>query len=100
VYVSVAGGVRILEPAVDLPLALALASALKDIPVPLAVASFGELGLTGQVRPVSLAGTRVKEAVRFGLTRVLAHAPASLDPADVASLTRVETLGDALRVLG
>jgi len=100
VYVSVAGGVRILEPAVDVPLALALASALKDIPVPLAVASFGELGLTGQVRPVSLAGARIKEAVRFGLTRVLAHAPSTLDAAEASSLTRVETLGDALRVLG
>ena len=99
VYVSVAGGLRVLEPALDLPLALALASALKDVPVPFRIASFGELGLTGHVRPVSLAGARVKEAVRFGLTRVLARAPAALDAADTRSLSRVETLGDALRVL-
>ena len=100
VYASVAGGLRILEPAIDLPLALALASALKDVPVPLAVASFGELGLTGQVRPVSLASMRIKEASRFGLTRVLAHAPASLDAAEAGPLDGVETIGDALRVLG
>ena len=80
VYVSVAGGVRILEPAVDLPLALALASALKDVPVPRDVAAFGELGLTGQVRPVSLASTRVKEASRFGMQRVLGAAPARSTP--------------------
>ena len=100
VYVSVAGGLRVLEPAVDLPLALALASALKDVPVPHEIAAFGELGLTGQVRPVSQASTRVKEATRFGMKRVLGAAPASLDPADAAALERVETLGDALRVLG
>ena len=80
VYVSVAGGVRILEPAVDLPLALALASALRDVPLPLDVAAFGELGLTGQVRPV-LAGrdAALKEASRFGMKRVLGAAPATLD---------------------
>ena len=52
VYVSVAGGVRVAEPAVDLPLALALASALTDVPLPLDVAAFGELGLTGTCGPV------------------------------------------------
>lgn len=100
VYVSVAGGLRVLEPAVDLPLALALASALKDEPVPRDVAAFGELGLTGQVRPVSQASTRVREASRFGMRRVLGAAPASLDPADAGALVRVQTLADALRVLG
>ncbi len=99
VYVSVAGGVRVLEPAVDLPLALALASALKDTPVPLDVASFGELGLTGHVRPVSQAATRVREASRFGMNRVLGVAPAAFDAAEASSLVRVESLADALRVL-
>ena len=61
-----------LEPAVDLPLALALASALKDVPVPRDVAAFGELGLTGQVRPVShgeharQGGVAVRDAARLG----------------------------------
>lgn len=99
VYVSVAGGLRVAEPAVDLPLALALASALRDRSVPLDVAAFGELGLTGHVRPVSQAGTRVREAARFGMKRVLGVAPASIDPADAAALMRVETLADALKVL-
>jgi DNA repair protein RadA/Sms len=71
VYVSVAGGMRIAEPAVDLPLALALASARKDIALPASLASFGEIGLAGEVRPVPHAEARAAEAGRLGLTRVL-----------------------------
>jgi DNA repair protein RadA/Sms len=100
VYVSVAGGLRVVEPAVDLPLALALASALKDRAVPLEVAAFGELGLTGQVRPVSQAAARLKEATRLGMRRVLGHAPASLEEAEAGGLVRVATIGEALGVLG
>ena len=99
IYVSVAGGLRVLEPAVDLPLALALASALKDVVIPLDVAAFGELGLTGQVRPVSHAGVRVKEASRFGMNRVLGPASASHASAEAPVFARVRTIGDALREL-
>lgn len=100
VYVSVAGGLRIAEPAVDLPLALALGSALKDRPVPLDVAAFGELGLTGQVRPVSQASARVREAVRLGMRRVVGRAPAALDAADAKGLVGVDTVSEALGILG
>jgi DNA repair protein RadA/Sms len=99
VYVSVAGGLRIAEPAVDLPLALALASALKDRPVPLDVAAFGELGLTGQVRPVSQAIARLKEATRFGMGRVLGHASTSAEKANVPGLVPVGTVREAMEVL-
>lgn len=99
VYVSVAGGLRIAEPAVDLPLALALASALKDRPVPLDVAAFGELGLTGQVRPVSQAAARVREAARLGMERVLGTAPATTS-SDSPQLRRVATVSDALGFVG
>jgi DNA repair protein RadA/Sms len=75
VYVSVAGGVRVVEPAVDLPLAVALASALQDRAVPLDVASFGEVALTGLVRPVAHTEARVKEAARQGLTTFVAPVP-------------------------
>lgn len=77
VYVSVAGGVRVAEPAVDLPLAVALASALEDRAVPLDVVAFGEVALTGLVRPVSHSEARVKEAARQGLTTLVAPVPAS-----------------------
>ena len=99
VYVSVAGGLRVLEPAVDLPLGLALASALSDRPVPLDVAAFGELGLTGQVRPVSQAASRLREAARLGMDRVLGAAPSSLDGAHARVLVRVGTISEALGVL-
>jgi DNA repair protein RadA/Sms len=73
----VAGGVRVSEPAVDLPLAVALASALEDRAVPLDVVAFGEVALTGLVRPVSHTEARVKEAARQGLTTLVAPVPAS-----------------------
>jgi DNA repair protein RadA/Sms len=99
VYVSVVGGLRIIEPAVDLPLALALASALKDRPVPLDIAAFGEIGLTGQVRPVSQAAARLREATRLGMKRVLGAAPASMDTTAAAGLERVATVSAALEIL-
>lgn len=99
VYVSVAGGLRVLEPAVDLPLALALASALGDFVVPLDVAAFGELGLTGQIRPVSQVASRVREATRMGITRVLGAAPSSFEDADAPGLERLGTVGEALSSL-
>lgn len=75
VLVSVAGGLRVMEPAVDLPLALALASAIRDRPLALDTAAFGELGLTGHVRPVTQVAARAREAQRMGMTRVVAALP-------------------------
>ena len=99
IYVSVAGGLRVLEPAVDLPLALALASALKDAVIPLDVAAFGELGLTGQIRPVSHATARLKEAGRFGMNRVFGPYSTAQDVAEGSALVRVRTIAEALHVL-
>ncbi len=96
VLVSVAGGLRIAEPAVDLPLAMALASALRDVPVGLDVAAFGEVGLTGHVRPVSHAAARLREAERFGLKRVVGASVPSLTGADAGALLPVKLLSDAL----
>ena len=66
VYVSVAAGVRVSEPAVDLPLALALASSRTDRALPADSVSFGEVGLTGDVRGVPHAQARLREAARMG----------------------------------
>lgn len=96
VYVSVAGGLRIEEPAVDVPLALALASALRDKPVPLDVVAFGELGLTGQVRPVPQAPAREREAMRLGMKKILA-APRSA--AGGSRLVAVQTIADVIAIL-
>lgn len=97
VLVSVAGGMRVVEPAADLPLALALASARKDVPVGLNLAAFGEVGLTGQVRPVAHASARLKEAERFGIDRVVAAVPAA-SAVTASSLLRVSTLKDAVDI--
>jgi DNA repair protein RadA/Sms len=73
VFVSVAGGVRVEEPGADLAIALALASAAKEIGLgdesPLA--AFGELGLTGELRHVAHADRRIAEAQKFGLRRIV-----------------------------
>jgi DNA repair protein RadA/Sms len=71
VYLNVAGGLRIGEPAADLAVALALISALTDRPVPEDVAAFGEIGLSGEVRMVSQPELRQREASKLGFRRVL-----------------------------
>lgn len=96
VLVSVAGGLRVVEPAAELPLALALASALLDRPLPVNLAGFGEVGLTGHVRPVAHAEARIREAARFGLERVMGAAPATMP---LPGLTHVDTLSEALSTL-
>ena len=62
VFVNVAGGVRIDEPGADLGIALAIASAARGVPVPAGVAAFGEIGLTGRLRPASQADRRLGSA--------------------------------------
>ena len=71
VYVSVAGGLRLVEPAADLGGALAVASSFRGRVLPGKTAVFGEVGLTGEVRPVRFAEARLAELVRNGFTRVI-----------------------------
>lgn len=66
VYINVVGGMRLDEPAVDLPIALAAVSSFRDKPLPEGVMAFGEIGLTGELRAVSAALQRVQEAWRLG----------------------------------
>ncbi|WP_047863878.1 DNA repair protein RadA [Rubrobacter aplysinae] len=71
VYANVTGGVRVEEPAVDLGVALAVASAFRDKPVQGGTACFGEVGLTGDVRFVSGGSRRVGELIKMGFTRII-----------------------------
>jgi DNA repair protein RadA/Sms len=66
IYLNIAGGLRIVEPAADLAVAAALVSALTETPVPADAVVFGEIGLSGRVRPVSHADARLKEAAKLG----------------------------------
>ena len=72
IYCSVAGGLRVVEPAADLGIALAIASAFRDVPLARNVAAFGELGLSGEVRNVSHTIRRATEATKLGFTHVIA----------------------------
>lgn len=70
-YVNVAGGVKLDEPAVDLAIAVSIASSFKDRPTEPYDVIFGEIGLTGEVRGVSRVDQRVKEAAKLGFKRVI-----------------------------
>jgi DNA repair protein RadA/Sms len=71
VFVNVVGGMQISETGWDLPVVLALASSLNDRPLPRQLAVFGEVGLTGEVRPVAYGEERLKEAQKQGFERVI-----------------------------
>ena len=100
VFVNAVGGVRITEPAVDLAVIMAVVSSIRNKPLPHKLAVFGEIGLSGEVRPVQRGQERQKEATKLGFTQVLApkaNLPKQL-PAGVA-VTGVETLVEALDFL-
>jgi DNA repair protein RadA/Sms len=71
VFANVVGGIRIEETAWDLPMVLALASSLNDRPLPRSLIAFGELGLTGELRPVAYGEERLREAQKHGFTQAL-----------------------------
>jgi DNA repair protein RadA/Sms len=71
VFVATVGGARIIDPAADLAICMALWSQVTGAPIPMAVAAIGEVALSGDVRPVSMLGQRVAEAVRAGYKTIL-----------------------------
>ena len=104
VFVNIAGGMTVDEPAGDLSIAAAVASSLRNRPVAADTAVFGEIGLAGEVRGASQAPLRVREAAQLGFKRCVLPR-ANLDPADRTlgtggcELVPVSTLGEALDVL-
>jgi len=98
VYLNVAGGLRISEPAADLAAAAALASSALDVALPQDCVVFGEVSLSGEVRPVSRMESRLKEAAKLGFGRALGPAGlAETAPFPVAGVSR---LADAVRRIG
>ncbi|PZU08211.1 DNA repair protein RadA [Sphingomonas sp.] len=79
VYLNVAGGYRIQDPAADLAVAAALVSALSERPIAADAVAFGEIALSGEVRPVGHAALRLKEAAKLGFGRALAPASTKTD---------------------
>jgi DNA repair protein RadA/Sms len=94
VFVNVAGGVRIDEPGADLAVALAIASAARGMPVQPATAAFGEIGLTGRLRPAAQARRRLEECAKLGIRTVLA--PSDAPRAKALRVVEADTLRHAL----
>ncbi len=91
-YVNVAGGIRLNEPAIDLALVMAIISSYKDIPIPEKTVVFGEVGLSGEIRAVSMAQQRVQEAKKLGFLRILLP-QSSME--QVRQITGIELAGAA-----
>jgi len=84
IYLNIVGGFRLDEPAADLPVAMALYSGIMDKPINEMVISFGEIGLGGELRSVSHASQRIREAERTGFKKVIIprHNASSINPDD------------------
>jgi DNA repair protein RadA/Sms len=87
-YINITGGVRMSEPAVDLGIVLAIASCKRDVPVDPSAVVFGEVGLSGEIRSVSMAEQRVREAKKLGFRKVI------LPKASMRSLSRMKEDSD------
>jgi DNA repair protein RadA/Sms len=102
VYVNIAGGMSIEEPAADLSVIAAVASSVRNRGVSPSTAMFGEVGLSGEVRGIPQAPLRIREAVQLGFTRIVMPA-ANVDPADTTvgdcELVGVRTVAEALDCL-
>lgn len=97
VFVNVVGGIKIAETAVDLPILMAVISSLRNKPLPTDIVIFGEVGLSGEIRPIQNGQERLKEATKHGFTRAIipkANAPKKA----LANLTikAVQNLAEAI----
>ena len=101
VFVNVVGGIRVQETAADLPVLLSVLSSLRNTPLPEKTLAFGEVGLSGEIRPVPNGEERLKEAATHGFKRAIvprANAPRT-SPAGMEVIA-VDRLSDAIEALG
>ena len=99
VYATVVGGAQVTEPAADLPLALAIVSAVVGRPLDPDTVAFGEVGLGGELRQVTDTGRRLNEAARLGFRRAVVPASTPDPPAGI-ELIRIATLVEAVAAVG
>lgn len=102
VYLNVAGGLSLSEPASDLAVCLAVASSLKDIALPMDLAAMGEVGLAGEIRSIPQLERRLAECRRLGFTRVICPADRKLKGQQTEGLKiiHVSTVAQAISLLG
>ncbi len=96
VYLNVVGGLKLDERSTDLAVALCVASAMMDLPLPARTAALGEVGLTGEVRALSRIETRLNECVRLGYDTVLLPKSAKAPKIAGLKLVPVATIGEAI----
>ena len=101
VYINVIGGLKLYEPGTDLALAFSLISSILDKPLDDDVLVLGELGLSGEIRSISNADVRIKEAAKLGFTKIVLPKKC-VDGKRIPSgvtLYGVNNLGEAIRIL-
>jgi DNA repair protein RadA/Sms len=101
VFLNIAGGVAVDEPAADLGVVAAIASSLRNRPIRPGTAVFGEVGLAGEIRAITQAPLRIREAAQMGFTRCVlpdsnVEPPSSQGPCE---LVGIRTVGEALNEL-
>lgn len=99
VFTATVGGMKVREPAADLAVALAIASAAKDAPLPSGLVALGEVGLAGEVRRVPGIERRLAEAARLGFTRALVPPDCETVPSGMQA-KRVASMGEVLAAVG
>ncbi|MGN6581576.1 MAG: DNA repair protein RadA [Bordetella sp.] len=101
VFVNAVGGVRITEPAADLPVLLAIMSSLRDKPLPRGLIAFGEVGLAGEIRPAPRGQERLREAAKLGFSTALipkANAPKqAIEGLEIWAVDRLDAALEKLR---
>ncbi len=97
VFVNVVGGMFIREPAIDLPVALAIVSSFFDVPIDSKMAAFGELGLAGEIRSVHYTEQRIKEAKKFGMDKILVPSNSNINETGVIPVRYIKEAIKALK---
>ncbi len=97
VFINVVGGMRITETAADLPLLLAIVSSFKNKPLPNDMVMFGEIGLSGEIRPVQNGMERLNEAAKHGFKQALI--PSANKPKEISSKMEVQTVTHISQVM-
>jgi DNA repair protein RadA/Sms len=101
VFINVVGGLRVNEPAIDLAVAMAIMSSVRDRPVPADLALIGEVGLSGELRAVAQMPARINEAAKLGFKRVILpkHVSSDMEAPEGLQLIPASSVADAARVI-
>jgi DNA repair protein RadA/Sms len=100
VFVNVVGGVKVSETSIDLALLLSLVSSFRDIPLPQDLVTFGEVGLSGEIRPVPSGQERINEAAKHGFKRaIVPHSNLPKTPPQGMEVIGVKKLSEALEAI-